>query len=64
MFDLTSDPGERHDLLSSEPVRAEYYRQRLFAALLALPGRSGPSATGWSVPARQREKLRALGYMQ
>jgi arylsulfatase len=64
MFDLTADPGERTDLLASEPVRAEYYRQRLFAALLALPGRTGPSASGWSVPAEQREALRALGYVQ
>jgi arylsulfatase A-like enzyme len=64
MFDLIADPGEGKDLLASEPVRAEYYRQRVFAALLALPGRSGPSATGWKVPAEQREALRALGYVQ
>ena len=64
MFDLLRDPGERTDLLHSEPVRAAYYRQGLFAALLALPGHSGPSATGWSVPAHQRESLRALGYVQ
>lgn len=64
MYDLARDPGERTDLLQAEPVQAAYCRQRLFAALFALPGRSGPSATGWSVPADQRESLRALGYVQ
>lgn len=64
MYDLARDPGERTDLLQAEPVQAAYGRQRLFAGLLALPGRSGPSAAGWSVPADQREALRALGYVQ
>jgi arylsulfatase A-like enzyme len=64
MFDPVHDPGERTDLLQSEPVQAAYCRQRLFSALLALPGRSGPSASGWKVPADQRESLRALGYVQ
>jgi len=64
MYDLARDPGERTDLLQSEPVLVAYTRQRLFAALLALPGRSGASASGWTVPADQREALRALGYVQ
>jgi hypothetical protein len=64
LYDLARDPGERADLLQAEPVPAAYCRQRLFTALLALPGRSGASARGWSVPADQREALRALGYVQ
>jgi arylsulfatase A-like enzyme len=64
MYDLVRDPGERTDLLQAEPVKASFLRQRLFSALLALPGRSGPSASGWKVPADQREALRALGYVQ
>ena len=64
MYDLARDPGERTDLLHAQPVQAAYCRQRLFAGLLALPGRSGPSATGWTVPDDQREALRALGYVQ
>jgi arylsulfatase A-like enzyme len=64
MYDLARDPGERTDLLQAEPVQAAYCRQRLFATLLALPGRSGASAAGWSVSAEQREALRALGYVQ
>jgi arylsulfatase A-like enzyme len=64
MYDLVRDPGERDDILAREPVAAAYRRQRLFAALLALPGRSGASASGWSVPPDERESLRALGYVQ
>jgi arylsulfatase A-like enzyme len=64
LYDLARDPGERTNLLGTEPVRAAYCRQRLLTALLALPGRSGPAAAGWSVPADQLESLRALGYVQ
>lgn len=64
LYDLTRDPLEQASILDAQPVRAAYSRQRLFAALLALPGRSGPSASGWSVPAEQRQALRALGYVQ
>jgi hypothetical protein len=64
MYDLARDPGERTDLLRTQPAEAAYCRQRLFAALLALPGRSGASEAGWSVPADQREALRALGYVK
>ena len=64
MYDLERDPEEHTDILHAEPVRAAYCRQRLFTGLLALPGRSGPSPTGWTVPADQREALRALGYVQ
>ena len=64
LYDLARDPLERTDVLRSLPVTAAYARQRLFAALMALPGRSRPSAAGWSVPADQRESLRALGYVQ
>jgi arylsulfatase A-like enzyme len=64
MYDLARDPGERTDIVASAPVQAAYGRQRLFAALLALPGRSGASASGWTVPKDQVESLRALGYVQ
>ena len=64
LYDLEADPGERTSILDREPLRAAWLRQRLFTALLALPGRTGPSASGWSVPAEQRESLRALGYVQ
>jgi hypothetical protein len=64
MYDLARDPGERTDILHAEPVQGAYCRQRLFAGLLALPGRSVAGAAGWKVPADQRESLRALGYVQ
>jgi hypothetical protein len=64
LYDLAADPLERTDVLQARPVAAAYARQRLFAALLALPGRSRPSASGWTVPDDQRESLRALGYVQ
>lgn len=64
LYDLSRDPREKTSLIDAEPVRAAVLRQRLFTSLLALPGRSGPSSSGWSVPAEQRESLRALGYVQ
>lgn len=64
MHDLQRDPQEREDLVGRDPARAAYLRQQLFARLLALPGRSGASAKGWTVPPEQLENLRALGYVQ
>jgi hypothetical protein len=64
MHDLERDPQEREDLTGRDPVRAAYLRQQLLGRLLALPGRSGASAKGWTVPKDQLENLRALGYVQ
>jgi arylsulfatase A-like enzyme len=66
LFDLTRDPGERTDILQAEPVEAAYFRQQLFERLVDLPGRMGVNAPAavWSIPADQRESLRALGYVK
>jgi arylsulfatase A-like enzyme len=64
LHDLASDPGERRDIAALDTVRAEHLRQRLFARLLALPGRAVAGAGGWKVSPDEAEELRALGYVQ
>jgi arylsulfatase A-like enzyme len=62
LYDLGADPGETRDVAARDPVRARYLRQRLFARLLALPGRA--VAGTWKVTPQEAEELRALGYVQ
>jgi arylsulfatase A-like enzyme len=64
LFDLRADPGEAKDVAAFDPVRARYYRQRLFSRLLALPGRAVAGTGGWKVTPQEAEELRALGYVQ
>ena len=64
LHDLAADPGETRDVAAVDRVRAGYFRQRLFARLLALPGRAVASPTGWRVSPQEAEELRALGYVQ
>jgi arylsulfatase A-like enzyme len=63
MYDLAADPGEQHDLLVRDPLRAAVYRQRLHARLLKLPGRWTGQRAAWKLDAKQLEDLRALGYV-
>jgi arylsulfatase A-like enzyme len=64
LHDLAADPGEHRDVAALDPVRAGYFRQRLFARLLALPGRAVAGTSGWQVSPQEAEELRALGYVQ
>lgn len=63
LYDLVTDPRERTDLSSVQPLRAAYYRQSLHAWLLGLE-RSEPSEKEPLLTPRQLENLRALGYIQ
>ncbi len=67
LFAIESDPGEAHDVVASEPVRACFYRQTLLRLLAQMKqprpaaGRSVPS--GARPTAEQCEQLKALGYV-
>lgn len=64
LYDLGRDPGEQHDLAAAQPVLASVYRQRLYHRLIELPGRWTGEAARWRAQGREREDLRALGYIQ
>ena len=64
MYDLASDPAERHDLARAEPARAAAYRQRLERLLAQLPPPwTGPLADRRLTP-HDVEELKALGYLR
>ncbi len=64
LFDLVADPGEEHDRLGADPLRAAYYRQTLHHWTLALAGRpSAEGAESVKLTHEQCESLRALGYL-
>ncbi len=64
LYDLDRDPGERHNLVEQEPVRARAYRagieQRLRQEQTTLRGQGNATA---AVPPDLLEKLGALGYV-
>jgi len=64
LYDLASDPGEQHDLVPEEPVRAAYYRQALHAWTLRLARRGAGGADAATMTCEQCENLRSLGYIQ
>jgi arylsulfatase A-like enzyme len=65
LYDLASDPGEHTDLAGRQRVLASVYRQRMYRRLLDLPGRWTGAAARWHAPDhREREDLRALGYVK
>jgi hypothetical protein len=61
LYDLRSDPGERHDLWRAEPARAAEM-QRTAAALLA--AREHPPEVKAPVRPDLEKRLRALGYVE
>jgi arylsulfatase A-like enzyme len=66
LFDLRSDPHERHDLCAADATRCAPYRQRLAAlqaqsaAMLARSGLPRPATA--VIDAETGARLRALGY--
>jgi arylsulfatase len=64
LYDLQADPGETHDLLAREPLRAAYYRQALHHWTLELAQRGPESSEKAEVSKEQCENLKALGYVQ
>ena len=66
LFDLQHDPAERHNLATSEILRAKYLLQQAMlqkSENLALLARSGPQQIEALDPETLRQ-LRALGYIQ
>jgi arylsulfatase A-like enzyme len=63
LYDLPADPREQSDLAGAQPIRAAYYRQSLYAWLLALE-RAEASEKETQLTPKQLENLRALGYVQ
>jgi arylsulfatase A-like enzyme len=61
LFDLSTDPGEEHDLLAAQSELAT----RLGAELerIAMPNAALPTAVKAPLDAAQIERLRALGYL-
>ncbi len=66
LYELASDPEQRHDLAPSQPLRAAACRQSLHAWLLGLRAGAAPSldAQPPGLSPEQRENLRMLGYVQ
>ena len=61
LFQLSSDPGEKHDVLALYPERAGRLRRALEEWVAATPrGRGAASAV---FTAAERDQLRALGYL-
>jgi arylsulfatase A-like enzyme/predicted Zn-dependent protease len=62
LYNLTDDPGERHNQAESEPERVARMQEALHAALDQMaPG--GDTARADSLSAEDEERLRALGYV-
>ncbi len=65
LYDLASDPHEKHDLASARPIETAFYRQSVRRLILAM--RRGPRATSpgdAELTDEQRDNLRALGYVR
>jgi arylsulfatase A-like enzyme len=69
LYDLTDDPGERHNLASEQPARAGAMRQRLatlvgFDLDVGPAGGPGSGAAPADISPELDEQLRALGYVR
>jgi arylsulfatase A-like enzyme len=60
LFDLTHDPGEKRDLATDRPDLLERMKQLLAATDAGAPGPAGEQVP---ISDEEREKLRALGYV-
>lgn len=63
LFDLSEDPGETVNLVSSQPERADSLRQELASWLAQLEQRALTRKTVTLTP-QEREQLKALGYVR
>jgi arylsulfatase A-like enzyme len=62
LYDVAHDPGERREMTSVEPARAQSMRADLGRSLLEARAHAGASQQGGNDAATQ-ERLRALGYV-
>ncbi len=63
MYDLVADPGETHNLASSDPDRVAALQESL-AGLRALARQSAVAGVSGEMDDAARERLRALGYIE
>jgi len=65
LYDLEADPGERHQLSASDPLRADYYRQALQHWILRLRPAAAAAAAAQrlQMTPEQCENLKSLGYV-
>ena len=63
LYDLQTDPDERRNLTTTDPLRTAYYRESLqhWTLGLARPEAAGPEARAFS--RAQCENLKSLGYL-
>lgn len=63
LYHLAADPGETRDLAQEEPVRAAAYQHALDLWLTEMHGTPGAQATHATLDEKDKEVLRALGYV-
>jgi arylsulfatase len=63
LYDLEQDPGEVHDRIGIEPLRAAYYQQALHHWIARLGRRRAPGGEEARLTPEQCENLKALGYV-
>lgn len=65
LYDVQADPGETHDVVAREPLRAAFYRQELhqWVAGLAQTGSAEGAGGAAQLSREQCENLKALGYL-
>ncbi len=61
LYELTSDPGEEHNLWEKHPERGERLRQRLYALIATAPDLTGDTTV--EIDDTTREHLQQLGYL-
>ena len=64
LYDLRSDPGELHDVASSEGARAELYRGRFDRILAGMENADSQPLGVKELPPEVVERLKAMGYLQ
>jgi len=64
LYDLRSDPGELHDVASTEEARAELYRARFDQILAGMKNADSQPLGVKELPPEVVERLKAMGYLQ
>ena len=63
LYDLSTDPGEAHDLTAADPLRTAYYRQALQHWTLNLARPEVAVTAGRALTRAQCENLKSMGYV-
>jgi arylsulfatase len=63
LYDLSADPGERHNVVEGHVLRAAFYRQSLYRWIAEAARRRGGSDEQAQLTSEQCANFRALGYV-